>query len=432
MVKVMGSLHKALWVSSGAGASRRQRASGVYYWYLPDRLMDLQVQLDMDVVADVARAEHALAARTSSSLTGTEGIARLLMRSESVASSHIEGLSIGARRLMRAELQLSEPDNVRYDRNAAVVLGNIRAMEHARELAIEAPEVTVEMLQEIHADLCKGTSTEQWGGIIRTMQNWVGGSSSNPLSADYVPPAPEEVPALLDDLVSYMNRRDVSPVVQAALCHAQFESIHPFVDGNGRVGRALIQVCLCRRGVSPDAPPPISLALATMRQDYFDALAQMQHHTDIASRHKAINDWVSCFCGAVVDACEDMERIAREMSDIRVTWEKTLGHVRAGSAVELILDELPATPIFSVETMVRSTGRSKQAINLATNRLLEVGIIRQTSQGKRSRVFEAPSVLEEFSMVERRLASPSRDTNIDPPARRVPDRPAAGSTNRTA
>jgi hypothetical protein len=168
-----------------------------------------------------------------------------------------------------------------------------------------------------------------------------------------------------------------------------------------------------------------------MRQDYFDALAQMQHHTDIASRHKAINDWVSCFCGAVVDACEDMERIAREMSDIRVAWEKTLGNVRAGSAVELIIDELPATPIFSVETMVRSTGRSKQAINLATNRLLEVGIIRQTSQGKRSRVFEAPSVLEEFSMVERRLASPSRDTNIDPPARRVPDRPAAGSTNRT-
>ena len=157
----MGSLHKALWVSSGAGTSRRQRASGVYYWYLPDRLMDLQLQLDMDVVADVARAEQVLASHASSPLSGTEGIARLLMRSESVASSHIEGLSIGARRLMRAELQLLEPDNVRYDRNAAVVLGNIRAMERARELAVTAPEVTVRMLQAIHADLCKGTSTEQ-------------------------------------------------------------------------------------------------------------------------------------------------------------------------------------------------------------------------------------------------------------------------------
>ena len=419
----MGSLHKAQWVSDGSGTSRRQRASGVYYWYLPDRLMDVEDQLDTDVVADVVRAERALATCSASPLTGTEGIARLLMRSESVASSHIEGLSIGARRLMRAELQLAEPDNIRYDRNAAVVLGNIRAMERARELAVKAPEVTVDMLQEIHANLCRATPIEQWGGVIRTIQNWVGGSASNPLSADYVPPAPEEVPALLDDLVAYMNRTDVSPVVQAALCHSQFESIHPFVDGNGRVGRALIHVVLGRRGVATVSPPPVSLALATIKQDYFDALAQMQNCTDSATRHLAVNDWVSCFSGAVVDACADMERIAQEMQDMRSGWEGRLGRVRAGSALALMLDELQASPVFSVETMVRATGRSKQAVSLATNRLLETGIIRQTSQGKRSRVFEVPGVLEEFSMVERRLASPSRDTSVEPPVRRVPDRP---------
>lgn len=411
----MGSLHKAIWISSGAGTSRRQRASGVYYWYLPDRLMDLTFQLDMDVVSDLARAEHALADCSASPLVGTEGIARLLMRSESVASSHIEGLSISARRLMRAELQIKEPDNVRYDRNAAVVLGNIRAMERARELAVESPKVTVEMLQTIHSNLCQGTPIERWGGVIRTTQNWVGGSGSNPLSADYVPPAPEEVADLLDDLVAYMNLNNVSPVVQAALCHAQFESIHPFVDGNGRVGRALIHVVLSRRKASPIAPPPISLALATMRQDYFDSLARMQHHTDDDSRNQAINDWISCFCGAVVEACADMERVGREMAEIRAQWEKTLGRVRAGSSLALMLDELQASPIFSVETMVRATGRSKQAVGLAVNRLLESGIIRKTSQEKRSRLFEAPSILEEFNMVERRLASPSRDTSTELP-----------------
>lgn len=419
----MGSLHRAMWVSSGAGTSRRQRASGVYWWYLPDRLSELEVALEADVVADVARAERALATCAASPLAGTEGIARLLMRSESVASSHIEGLSIGARRLMRAELQLREPDNVRYDRNAATVLGNIRAMERARDLAATAPQVTVDMLREVHADLCRGTGMEQWGGVVRTVQNWVGGSGSNPLSADYVPPAPEEVPALLDDLVAYVNRNDVSPVVQAALSHSQFESIHPFVDGNGRVGRALIHICLRRRGVSPAAPPPISLALATMRQDYFDALSKMQHHTDDEGRQRAVNDWVSCFCGAVVDACADMERIAREMAEMRGAWEKRLVRVRANSALELMLDEVQAMPVFSVETMVKATGRSKQAVSLATNRLVKAGIVRQTSQGKRSRVFEAPDVLEEFSMVERRLASPSRDTNVEPPVRTVPDKP---------
>ena len=389
MVKLMGTLHKALWISSGAGASRRQRASGIYYWYLPDRLSELSVTLDEDVVADVARAERDLATCAASPLVGTEGIARLLMRSESVASSHIEGLSIGVRRLMRAELQRLEPDNVRYDRNAARVLGNIRAMEKARMLASTEATVTVDTLREIHAGLCRGTDIEQWGGDVRTIQNWVGGSSANPLSADYVPPAPEEVPALLEDLVSYVNREDVSPVVQAALAHSQFESIHPFVDGNGRVGRALIHICLSRRGASPKATPPISLALATNRQDYFDSLAKMQHHTDDDGRHEAVNDWVSCFCGAVSEACGDMMRIAREMSDMRSRWEDALGRVRSNSALELMLNEVQATPIFSVDTMVRATGRTKQAVGVAVGRLLEAGIIRQTNQGKRSRVFEA-------------------------------------------
>lgn len=419
----MGTFHKAVWVSSGAGTSRRQRASGVYYWYLPDLLSDLKVALDEDVVADVARAERDLATCASSLSVGIEGVARLLMRSESVASSNIEGLSIGSRRLMRAELQRLEPDNVRYDRNAACVFGNIRAMEQALELVKTTPEVTVEMLQEIHADLCRGTDIEQWGGVVRTAQNWVGGSASNPLSADYVPPAPDEVSVLLDDLVAYINRADVSPVVQAALVHSQFESIHPFADGNGRLGRALIHVCLGRRGVSPVATPPISLALATNKQDYFDSLSQMQRVTNEEEQHEAVNDWVSCFCSAVSESCGDMERIAQDMAGIRTGWEGMLGRVRAGSSLELMLNEMQALPVFSVETMVRATGRTKQAVGLAVSRLLEAGIIRQTNQGKRSRVFEAPDVLEEFAIVERRLASPARDTSVEPPSRRVPDRP---------
>lgn len=419
----MGSLHKALWISSGSGTSRRQRASGVYYWYLPDKLADLDVPFDPDVVADIARAERELATVSASPLIGTEGIARLLMRSESVASSHIEGLSIGSRRLLRAELQHREPENVRYDRHAATVIGNIRAMERARAIALDTDQITVGTLKEVHTGLCLGTNIEQWGGVIRTTQNWVGGSGVNPLTADYVPPAPEEVPALLEDLVAYVNRDDISPVVQAALAHAQFESIHPFADGNGRVGRALIHICLQRRGASPVAPPPISLALSTMREDYFDALSKMQHHTTDAAKREAINDWVSLFCSAICDACADMDHIAQEMEHMRKRWVERLGGVRAGSATELMLREAQAMPVFSVSSMVKATGRSKQAINSATIKLVEAGIVHQTNQGKRSRVFEVPDVLEEFIMVERRLASPARDTNVSPPARTVPERP---------
>ena len=418
----MGTLHRAMWVSSGAGTSRRQRASGVYHWFLPTMLADLSYTLDADVVADVARAERDLANASLACTPSTEGIARLLLRSEAVASSRIEGLVIGSNMLLRAELQENDPANVRYDSKAAAVLGNIHAMEQAVRIAAEAQEITPQVLRDVHRALCAGTDLEEWGGVIRTSQNWVGGGSSNPLSAEYVPPAPEEVPALLEDLCAYANRTDTSAVAQAALCHAQFETIHPFADGNGRTGRALIQICLIRRGVAPNSIPPISLALATQREDYYASLNAYQHATDSLAENAAVNDWVSCFCAATSSACKDVEDIARDMEAMCEAWRCRMGGVRKGSAVEAMLPAMQAMPYFSVETMTGMTGRSKQAIGVAVRRLLDAGIIRQTNRGKRSRVFEVPEVLAEFNMVERRLASPSRDTSLEGPARPVPAR----------
>ena len=418
----MGTLHKEMWVSDGSGMSRRQRASGVYYWYLPDKLNDLDVLLESDVVLDVVNAEVALATCSKRAPRGTEGIARILLRSEAVSSSQIEGLVIGSKRLLRAELQEREPKNIRYDSSAANVLANIHAAERGARLAAKLETITVDSIREIHQALCEGTQLEMWGGVIRDRQNWVGGNGSNPLSADYVPPAPQEIPALLEDLVTYANRTDVSAVVQAALCHAQFESIHPFIDGNGRTGRALVQVCLMHRGVVGNEVPPISLALATQQKDYYESLHGMQHHTDSVARHKAINDWVSLFAGAVTQACADMMRIANEMDDLRNGWIKRLGTVRAGSALEHMLFAIQELPYFSVNTMVRAGIGSKQSVSKALERLIEAQIVCQTNRGKRDRIFEAPEVLEQFAIIERRLASPARDTNAAPPVRPVPYR----------
>ncbi len=418
----MGTLHREIWTSNGAGSSRRQRASGVYYWFLPTRLLDMSVALDADVVSDVARAERALVKVDANELSNTEGIARLLLRSEAVASSRIEGLVIGSNRLLRAELQAREPGALRYDSKAAAVLGNIHAMEQAVHLASDAREITIETLKEVHRALCANTSLEEWGGIIRPMQNWVGGGGSNPLNAEFVPPAPQEVEALLDDLCEYANRTDVSPVVQAALCHAQFETIHPFVDGNGRVGRALIQSVLLRRRAVGNVVPPISLALATQRKDYYASLNAYQHALDANLESRAVNDWVSCFCGAVCDASVDIEEISNDLQHIKDDWRNKLPRVRADSTLELMLAKMQAMPYFTTETMVAATKRSKQAVGQAVNKLLEAQIICQTSRGKRSRVFEVPDILEEFNVVERRLASPSRDTSVDLPVRPVPNK----------
>ena len=159
----MGTLHREVWVSDGSGMSRRQRASGVYYWYLPTKLCELPVLLEPDVVSDVVKAEVALATCKKRAPKGTEGIARILLRSEAVSSSHIEGLEIGSKRLLRAELQEREPKSVRFDNHAVEVLSNIHAVEAGVRQALSRDSISVDSLCGIHRALCKGTQLEQWG-----------------------------------------------------------------------------------------------------------------------------------------------------------------------------------------------------------------------------------------------------------------------------
>ena len=257
----MGTLHKEIWLSEGAGRSRKERVSGAYEYFLPTKLADMEIALEPDVVGDISRAESAIMCLNSETvaLHNTEGLARLLLRAEAVSSSYIEGLSIGTRRLLKAEMNSSGKASFKFDEGTAEVVGNIHAMERAIDAAANAKTITVDTILNIYKTLCENTRIETFGGKIRSVQNWVGGNSYNPLQADYIPPAPEYVMGLLEDLAEYCNDELVSPVLQAALVHAQFESIHPFIDGNGRTGRALIHLVLKRRGLVENFVPPIAL-----------------------------------------------------------------------------------------------------------------------------------------------------------------------------
>jgi Fic family protein len=163
------------------------------------------------------------------------------------------------------------------DRIAVEVLGNIEAMESAIELAVQAERISLADLLEIHRVLMERSSRPELCGIVRERQNWIGGSSSNPCTAVFVPPPPDQVDGLLQDLIEYMNGDEHSPLVQAAIAHAQFETIHPFADGNGRTGRAPLHVMLRRRGLSPRFVPPISLALATRSGGVVMTMSSLSH-----------------------------------------------------------------------------------------------------------------------------------------------------------
>jgi Fic family protein len=422
----VATLIRHRWTSSFEGMSRRDRQGCDYDAYLPDPLAGWDLALPADLVADLTDAEAAIRRLNTSTTShvSLEGLARFLLRAESVASSKIEGLEAGPRRLLDAEVVLAQGGDA-ADRIAVEVLANVAAMEAAVELGSTNDWITLDDLLEIHRILMARSSMPQVGGVVRTAQNWIGGSSYNPCSAGFVPPPPESLGDLLHDLLDYVNGDDHPALVQAAIAHAQFETIHPFADGNGRTGRALIHVILRRRGLAPRFVPPISLVLATWASDYIAGLTTFRHvgAPDSAARSTGASTWLRTFATVAHRSCSDAEEYAERIKMLDARWREQLGRVRANSAVELLLDLLPGVPVITVESAARLIGRSEMRTGEAINRLEAAGILRQRNVGRqRYRVFEAADVVDLFTGLERALASPTGDTATAAPTRHVPRR----------
>ena len=395
-----------------------------YEAYVPDELAGRPLSLDGATAADVSDAERAVERlnRQAGGLADSEAIARLLLRAEAVASSRIEGLEVGSRRLLRAQLaqRLGEPADV----SATEVLNNIEAMRWAVDTLSAAEAITVEDLLGIHARLLAGTRMEHHAGRLRTVQNWIGGSAYNPCSAAFVPPPPEHVRPLIEDLCAFCSDDGLPTIVQAAVAHAQFETIHPFVDGNGRAGRVLIHVLLRRRGLAPVVVPPVSLVLATWAEDYVAGLTATRYRGTPSSPDAVdgLNRWIALFAAATSRSIRDAEAYQQRVEDVQARWRQRLGPLRKDSAAARLLDALPGAPIITVQSAAALIGRSEQAVNQAIPRLQQAGVLKQTTVGHRNRAFEAVDLIDAFTALERQLASPDADTRASPPNRPVPQR----------
>lgn len=417
----MPKVVKGLWPGNPAGATRAARQPCRFEAFVPDPLDGQDIAISAQLAADLVDVETLVRGLNTASgpAVNLEPLARFLLRAEAVASSNIEGLQINVRRLARSEAEDRE-GWASTDDPAAAVLGNIRALDRALELASDTPRpVTVDTIRSIHTALLTGTRDEAWAGVIREEQNWIGGP--NPCAAAFVPPPADELPDLLEDLAAYLSGDEHPALLQAALAHSQFETLHPFADGNGRTGRALIQLVLRRRGVATLVVPPVSLVLATQTNRYIEALTSTR---DVDESHAGLVQWVNLFVDATARACRDSTAFARDLADLERSNRALAGRVRRGSAVDLLLTAIPALPVFTVKTAANVIGRSEVAVGHAVNRLLEAGVIRQVRVGRRNRAFEAVGLFEAFTGFERQLASPDSDTARTPPVRPVPARPA--------
>jgi len=423
----MSKVLRRHWTTDFSAPPRSDRHPCEYEAYLPDTLVGRSFTLDGEVAADVAEAEAAIARRNveAAALIDTEALARILLRAEAVASSRIEGLEVGARRLLHAEVARGL-DAATSDVTASEVLGNIDAMVYAIGTVNEGDAITADVLLGVHERLLSGPRLEKYGGRFREQQNWIGGSSHNPCSAAFVPPPPEYVEDLIADLCEFCNDDSLPTVAQAAIAHAQFETIHPFADGNGRTGRALIHLVFRRRGLALRVLPPVSLVLATWSRSYIEALDATRYRGPATGKdaHAGANRWIGRFAGACIRAVADSDAFEARARDIQRSWRGRVPNVRRNSATDLLLGALTGAPVITVTSAAALIGRSFPAANNAVSQVVAAGILNQVNLGRRNRAYETPEIIAAFTDLERQLASPDGDTRKSEPARRVPRRPA--------
>jgi len=416
---------KRQWVTKEEGITGKIKTRTCDYdAYVPDSLTGRKFTFTGECAADIAEAETAIRGLHTQAvvLHRTDGLARLLLRAEAQASSRIEGVVIAAHKLLRAEAARNLDPSSAPDDLAAEVLANIDAMDLAMELADFEPTVTVETILRIHERVLRSSDLKEHAGRVRVGQSWIGGSSYNPCEAAFIPPPPDEVMTLLEDLAVFCNDTSLPAVAQAAIAHAQFETIHPFVDGNGRTGRAIIHVMLRRRGLAPSWCPPVSLVLATLKNDYIRVLDGFHSVASPDSEEAAagVDAWVSFFARACTRSVQDAMRFEERVSALQADWRERLAPVRRGSSVDLLIEALPRTAILTVNQAAKILDRSFTAANSAVEELVKAKILKQVSIGKRNRAFESPEVIAAFTQLERRLASPVGDTHAAAPVRPVP------------
>lgn len=424
----MGIYLDRFWQPDGGGMNKAERMGGPYHPYLPDRLAGYEPLLEPSCARAVADAQEALGKlEMSGSRVDTEPLARMMLRAEAISSSRIEGLEMPAGKLLEYE----ELDRLgvehRLDSTEAQILGNIHALIRGLERTSANDSLTVEGICELNRVLLAGTRLEERGGVIRTEQNWIGGNRINPVGAAFVPPEAEVVPALLEDLVTFVNNSALPPIAIAAIAHAQLETIHPFADGNGRAGRALIHLVLKRGGTTRVTVPPISLLLATDRERYIANLSAFRFAGESEEeRRSAVNNWVEYFARTTCEACARASAFETKLLAIKEEW-LSRASFRAGSAAFQLLDILLGTPAISIKTAQELTGKSYPAARMAVNELVDIGILRQNAKNRKSGIYVAADVVEAFNAYERSLATMSGDTMVEKPLRHVPQRKAKES-----
>lgn len=386
--------------SPDRAASRRQQLSarGPYRASIPVRIAELPVRIGEGLQAEAEDAVRAItrfdaevtamAARWSLQEGGDVAeiapLSSVLLRTESASSSEIEGITAGARALALAAI------DHRAGPNAQLVTQNAAAMQRAVALA---DRISVDSILAAHEWLLQGHAYAT-PGRFRTAQVWIGSGAISPHTASFVPPHHARIAASMDDLVAFAHRVDLPVLAQVAIAHAQFETIHPFNDGNGRVGRILVHAMLRHADVTRRLTVPVSAGLLADTAAYFRAL------TDY--RAGDVEPIIRQLIDASFHAIGNGRQLVDDLDGIYGSWIAQLPS-RRGSAARRALPHLLNQPAVTVGSVQRAAGVALSAAQRAVEQLESAGILTRVGAGRRNRAWIAPEVIDALDRFAERV-----------------------------
>jgi Fic family protein len=376
------------WTSTSRRGTRDDRTLTEVTVSIPPMIAEVVVPVIAE--RDLARARYEAADLERVADGVLSPLAGFLIRMESVASSRIEHVEASPVAFAGAIGGLKENTSAMSMVAAGTAITKL--------IDASSTTITLDKILAAHKALMQDdpdVSERPYAGRIRDIQNWIGGSHYSPSGALYVPPPAQAVPALLEDLIAFSNRDDVEPVTQAAIAHAQFESIHPFTDGNGRIGRALIGAILRRRGVTPHTVLPVASALAADTTHYFSLLTAYR----TGNADPIVTDLALC----VETAAREARGTARAFAHYEDAWREQ-ADPRPGSAADRLLPVLLTLPVFTVEQLAAELEDTpERSVYRAVQALEERGIVEAVTERVRGRAYAAVDVLDEFEDLDTRI-----------------------------
>ena len=349
------------------------------------------VRLEGELQASLSKADLALGRLDGSiqTLPDPDLFVFMYVRKEAVLSSQIEGTQSSLQDLLSAEAQIFSPDT---PKDVDEVINYVTAMNYGLERLRDLP-LSVRLIMEIHERLLHGVrGARLTPGEIRRSQNWIGPGGCTLREATFVPPPPHEVPAALGALELFLHSESPLPqLIQIGLAHAQFETIHPFLDGNGRIGRLLISFLLCQREILLKPVLYLSHFFKKHRTEYYERLQAVR---DTGAWEQWLTFFLRGVCAVSAEATTTARRILALREEHRAAVAASLG--RAAGNGHRVLESLYRRPIVSVAEVQALTGTTYPAANNLVSRLVTLGILQEATGNKRNRVFRYQPYIDLF------------------------------------